>query len=225
MSFKRQILPKKSSFDLTAQLVGIGMNFFATPSKNPNIEDTIFFAALDGLVNDNFRTLSVLTTWIEIHFSCINVDRLTHLIAANNNCRIKAYFSSLAKFLHKDRRFLKMEKLYNGPRIDLIAVGSDFHIARYGEDERFKNGALRVPANTLRRREKDVLSQEKMSQLNRNYYWRMIIGPSYRADFWATLEMNSTITSAELARQTYGSFAGAWKAKKDWAIIHLTEVP
>ena len=46
------------------------------------------------------------------------------------------------------------------------------------------------------------------------------MGPTYRSDMWAVLEVNPGITAAELARRTYGSFATAWKVKRDWELLH-----
>lgn len=37
---------------------------------------------------------------------------------------------------------------------------------------------------------------------------------------WAELDLNPTLIPAELARQTYGSFAAAWEVKQQWGIIH-----
>lgn len=43
--------------------------------------------------------------------------------------------------------------------------------------------------------------------------------PSYRADMWATLELDPTLSASELARQTYGSFATAWQVKHDRELL------
>ena len=52
------------------------------------------------------------------------------------------------------------------------------------------------------------------------YRYRVLIGPSYRADMWATLDREPGLSAAELARRSYGSFATAWKVKQDWALLH-----
>jgi hypothetical protein len=57
------------------------------------------------------------------------------------------------------------------------------------------------------------------------YRHRLLMGPSYRADMWATLEGEPTLTAAELARRTYGSFATAWQVKRDFAILHPDQLP
>jgi hypothetical protein len=49
------------------------------------------------------------------------------------------------------------------------------------------------------------------------------MGPTYRADVWAALELHPSLSAAALARQTYASFATAWQAKHDHEL--LTETP
>ena len=51
------------------------------------------------------------------------------------------------------------------------------------------------------------------------YRRRIMLGPSYRADMWAELDRNPTLTAAELARRTYGSFATAWHVLRDWELL------
>jgi hypothetical protein len=46
-----------------------------------------------------------------------------------------------------------------------------------------------------------------------------MMGTSYRADCWAALEDQPSLSAAELARRTYASFATAWQVKRDFAII------
>lgn len=225
MAFSRKLFPREPPPEesvLMANLVGIGMNFAASASPNPNIEDTILQASIEGMQGEDLRILSVLTSWLDMHCACLNVDRLTHIVANQQSDRVKAYWSSVAKWLIKDRRFSKMLKLYNGLRIDLLKVGTEFQIQRRGEDERFSGAALRVPALVLRDRKADVLTPEQLVRIHRAYRWRTIIGPSYRADMWAELEQNASLTAAELARRAYGSFATAWKVRRDWSVVHAT---
>ena len=120
--------------------------------------------------------------------------------------------------MQKDRRFSKLERGFQGPRLDLLAVGTDFQIQRHGEDCRFKGSPLRVPGNALRDRSSDVLSPTELCRRHAAYRHRLIMGPSYRADMWAALEANTQLSAAELARKAYGSFATAWQVKRDFEL-------
>jgi hypothetical protein len=225
MGFKRQILPiyEELGETLLSCYVGMGMNFSSKISKDPNIEDTVLAASIEGLEHDDLRVLSILTTWLGIHSSVLNVDRLTHIVSCCPKERVKAYWAAIAIWLSKDHRFKKIASLYDGPIIDLLRVGTDFQLKRRGVDKRFVGSSLRVVEGTLRDRASDVLTPPQLAHIHQIYKWRTIIGPTYRADMWAQLEKNPKLSTAELARITYGSFATAWKVKRDWSTVNSQE--
>jgi hypothetical protein len=222
MGFRRAIAPSRilNGDELTAALVGIGISLAAAPARNPNIEDVLLAASVEGLEHDDLRVLAMLVTWLGVHSAWINADRLTSIVRDHPSERVRAFWSAIARGLAKDRRFARMAKAYPGPRIDLLGTGTDFQIKRAGEDPRFAGTPLRVPANVLRDRKGDVLSPAELARRHRSYRMRVMLGPSYRADIWAELEGDSSLPPAELARRTYGSFATAWRIKHDWALLH-----
>jgi hypothetical protein len=221
MGFKRTLGPPAliEGDALTAAMVGIGMNFAAPPALNPNIEDTLLAASAEGLDHEDFRVLSVLVSWLDIHAAWINADRLTILASRQSSDRLQAFWSAVGVWLSKDRRFARMARIYHGPRLDLLASGTDFHLQRSGEDPRFADGPLRIPGKVLRDRKADVLTPAELARKHRTYRRRILLGPSYRADMWAELEADPSIPAAELARRTYGSFATAWHVKNDWQVL------
>jgi hypothetical protein len=222
MGFRRTIAPSRilTGDELTAALVGIGISLAAAPARNPNIEDVLLAASVEGLEHDDLRVLALLVTWIDVHSEWINADRLISIVRDHPAERVRAFWSAVACWLEKDRRFARMKKAYAGPRIDLLATGTDFQIRRAGEDPRFVRGPLRVPANVLRDRKDDVLSPAQLARHHRAYRMRVMLGPSYRADIWAELEGDSSLQPAELARRTYASFATAWHVRHDWTVLH-----
>jgi hypothetical protein len=221
MAFKRIRTPAEplQGEGLTSAMAGIGMNFAARATPSANIEDTVLAASVAGMVQDDFRVLSVLVTWLETHSAWINVDRLTHLVLTHPSLRVRLFWSGVAVWLGKDRRLARMAKSYGGPRVDLLATGTDFHIRRSGEDLRFKDGPMRIPAGILRNRAADVLTPVELARVHTTYRRRILLGPSYRADMWAELDANPTLSAAELARRTYGSFATAWHVRQDWDVL------
>ena len=102
----------------------------------------------------------------------------------------------------------------------MISEGTAFQIERHGEDERFAGTALRIPKKLLRHRPEDILSPHELSKQHRAYYFRVMMGPSYRADMWAVVERHPEFTPTEIARHTYGSFPSAWQVRKDWMVLH-----
>jgi hypothetical protein len=220
MPFRRALAPRlPEREDLTAAMVGIGMLFAGKGAPEPNIEDTVLAASIAGMDDGDLRVLSVLTTWVGVHASWLNADRLTRIVSAHESLRVRAYWSAIAACRGRDARFKRLRGVYDGPRVDLLAVGTDFQLRRRGEDPRFEAGPLRVPAGTLRDRAGEVLSPEELAARHRVYWWRIVIGPSYRADMWAALECEPGVAAAELARRTYGSFATAWHVRRDFELI------
>lgn len=220
MGHSRAIAPARSpSGDaLTADLVGIGLLVGGEGSREPNIEDTLLFASVEGLERDDLRVLAVLVTWFGVHAGHVNADRLTRLVGLQKSKRVRAFWSALARWRSADRRFARLARAYRGPRLDLLSTGTDFQVARHGEDPRFAGSKLRVPANVPRDRPADVLQPAELSRAHAAYRWRLVIGPSYRADMWAALEREPDLSAAALARVTYGSFATAWQVRRDFAV-------
>ncbi len=221
MPFRRRLaLPEPVRFDaLTARMVGVGMNFAATPDPDPNIEDTLVLASFEAMENHDLRVLAVLVTWFRIHAAWVNADRLTHLVAAQVSPRVRALWSALACWQHKDRRFARLSKLYVGRRQDVIEGGTDFQVTRHGEDVRFDGTPIRVAANILRDRTADVFEPSDLARTHRAYRYRVMMGPSYRADMWAALEADPTLSPAALARRAHGSFSTAWHVRRDFELL------
>ena len=221
MAYRRVAVPAEllDGEDLTAAMVGIGMNFAADAAGEPNIEDTLLAASEEGMERDDLRVLAVLVTWLQIHHPWVNADRLTRAVRTHSSSRVRCFWAAVARWLHRDRRLLRLGEVYDGPRVDLLRTGTGFQVRRRGEDARFVGGPLRAPAGVLRDRPSDVLSVAELAKRHRTYRCRVLMGPSYRADMWAALELDPTLSPSELARQTYGSFATAWQVKRDWNLL------
>ena len=226
MPFRRALVPRlPGREDLTAAMVGIGMLFAGEAALEPNIEDTALAASIEGMEGGDLRVLSVLTTWIGVHTHWLNADRLTRVVLSDASPRVRAYWSAIAAWQCKDARLRRLRAAYVGPPVELLAVGNDFQLRRRGEDPRFTGSVLRVPSGSLRDRVGDVLTPKELAARHRAFYWRIVIGPSYRADMWAVLEAEPSITCAELARQTYGSFATAWHVRRDYELVEPAGYP
>ena len=225
MAFRRFTCPQQAleGVSLTMAMVGIGMSFSVEPTRNPNIEDTLLASSIEGMERGDLRVLAVLMTWLEVHAAWINADRLTVLVGQQPCKRVRAFWGAVALWLSKDRRFARLSKTYGGSRLDLLAVGTDFHLRRSGEDGRFAGGPLRVPAGILRNRKGDVLDPTELARRHNAYRHRILLGPSYRADMWAELDRDPSLSASELARHTYGSFATAWHVKRDWELLKRAE--
>ena len=227
MTFSRALLPSEPEGNkaLTSNMVAIGMNFAARSAGEPNIEDTLFFASQEAMEKHDLRVLSILVRWFGIHAAWVNADRLIKVVGLSSSHRVRALWSALAHWQKKDHRFARLISSYSGPRLDVTEEGTEFQIQRFGEDPRFQGSAIRVAANLLRDRTADVLSPAELARRHRAYRWRVVMGPGYRADMWAALERDRTLSAAELARKTYGSFATAWRVRRDFGLVAKLPAP
>jgi len=228
MSFKREIKPVNiyASEELNSALISIGIGITGNPSLNSfNIEDVLLSASIEGMVRGDYRVLGLLTDWIEMHGRLINVDRLSKIVSLQADEKVRRYWKAISQWQSKDVRFKKLSKNANVEgRSDLLGTGTDFLIQKHGEDPRFEGTVLRVPNLTLRHRLEDIQSADSLSRKNRFYRSRLMIGPSYRADVWAYLLKDRELSSSELARLTYSSFATAWGVKRDFEIYPRTQL-
>ncbi len=220
MAHSRALAPAlaPSTDKLTADMVGIGMLVGGEGARDPNIEDTLLFASHEGMERGDLRVLAVLATWFGVHSGRVNADRLTRLVALQESKRVRAFWSALAHWRSTDRRFARLARSYRGPRADLLTTGTDFQVGRHGEDPRFARSRLCAPANVLRDRPADVLTSAELAARHSAYRWRLVIGPTYRADMWAALEREPALSAAALARTAYGSFATAWQTRRDFGV-------
>ncbi len=220
MAFKKTAPETMPAYEqLTARMVGIGLNFAAEPEVDADIESTLVFASISGMEQDSLRTLSVLTTWLGVHHAHVNADRLIRLVGEQSSERVRAYWAAIAHWLKKDRRFARLESFYEGTPVDLLMTGTEFQIKRRGEDERFVGSKLRVPAGVLRDRTADVLAPDMLVRSHAGYRNRVLMGPSFRADVWTVLEKSPSLSVADVARRTTCSFATAWQVVQDFKLL------
>ena len=221
MAYSRTIEPTAlpQGEDLARRLVGIGFVLSGPRERNPIIEDTLIAASIEGMERDDLRVLALLTAWLEEHHPWVNADRLVRVADTLETLRTRTYWAAVAHWLSADRRFARLERLHRGRRRDLLRTGTAFQVRRRGEDLRFVGTPLRVPAGVVRHRASDILTPSELAQKHGAYRQRIHIGPSYRADMWALLESESELAAAELARRTYGSYATAWRVKRDFDLV------
>lgn len=221
MSFHRNILPGQliEEAALTSHLIGMGIRLQGRAKKHVNIEDGLYSASVEGMAGD-LRVLSLLVDWIDLHYQRIIVDRLFRIVSESSEIRVRAFWAAIAQWKKTDPRFKRFRSLHHGNRLDLLPTGTDFHLSKKGEDARFSGSPLRVPEGVgLRQRASDILSPKELAKHHLPYYFRLLIGATYRADMWAYLTLDPELTPSELARRSYGSFATAWHVKEEWHVI------
>lgn len=220
MSFKRRSpdVARPDPETLARNMVGIGMNLAADGNPEAPIEETLVHASFCGLEESDFRILGVLTAWVETHHPRINADALIRRVSAAPSPRVRAYWAAMAQRLVKDRRFVRLRSIYEGPPVDLLTEGNPFPIDRNGEDPRFVASPLRVPAGALRHRVGDIATAESLVRSHLGYRNRVRMGSTWRSDVWTALERSPEMHVADAARTAGCSFASAWQTARDFAL-------
>ena len=220
MAHSRAIAPAlaPSTDALTADMVGIGMLVGGDGSRDPNIEDTLLFASVDGMERGRPA----------------RAGGAGHLVRRPLRARERrsAHPARGAAGVEAGPRLLERAGALASRRPPLRAAGAQLPgTAGRSADDRdrlpgrtarrgpaLRRVELRAPANVLRDRPADVLTPAELAKRHSAYRWRLVIGPTYRADMWAALEREPGLSAAALARATYGSFASAWQARRDFAV-------
>lgn len=221
MSYKRKISEDLlSGEELTRSMIGIGILFGGEGTKNPNIENTIISASLHGIRNQDFRVLSMVTLWLEKHFFILNASRLIKLIEkCKEDKSFLRFWVAVSQWQAADNRFKGFREKYSFKRRKEISSGAKFLSEKNGYDLRFINTCLIVPKKMLEKKDWLVLDPKDMVNHHSDYRWRLIIGPSFRADMWSQLEQYREISASELAKNSYGSYATAHRSKKEYEIF------
>jgi hypothetical protein len=218
---KRNNWPAGPSLDvLTARMVGIGMNFAATPDRDADLEVTLVHASQVGMDDGDLRVLSVLTAWLWVHHSYVNPGRLALDANVKLSERVLAYWAAIASRVSDEQRWTKLRRLYAGPQVALLPVGTEFQRKRRGEDPRFIDSPLLVPAGTLRDRPGDVLAPEVLARRHAGYRNRVLLGPTSRAEAWTLLERSPNQAVAEVAARAGCSITTARLVARDFKVLH-----
>ena len=217
----------QSEKQLDSSLQSIGFNLSCNKKAiDPNIEATLISASIEAMYNKDNRLGGLIVDWITIHFSRINVDRLTKFISHLNNSEyrlVKIFWCANAqRLVAKDQRFKKLSQIYKGKRINLADYCSkskkstSLLIEIKGEDERFKNTCIRIPRNYFSERPNQIFSGSIIAKNHFPYRYRLMMGPSYRADIWALIKRNPNLSAYALAKKAHCSYRTAYITKKDY---------
>lgn len=225
MSFSRTTPTLLSDAELDAAMRSIGMRV-GTPSQNcksADIEVTLVSVAAAALPTD-YRLLSVLTTWFDVHHARVNVPRLHRMISQKTELPLLcAFWSAVGSWLERsDARWNVFTKQYAGNPLELEDPEiTELQLQRLGPDPRFAGSALRIHAKLLRLRPSDVESPVELASHHHTYLKRIELGASYRADVWAALDEEPSANPAAIARRVGCAYETARSVAEDWRLARL----
>ena len=221
-----------SGKQLDSNLQAIGFNIFCNKkSKDLDIEETIISASIEAINGKDNRLGGLLVDWVTIHSARINVDKLTKFVRQLDHDQykfVRVFWSANAQRLAlKDQRFKRLSQIYKGKRINLADYltqkkirPTNLLITLKGCDERFENTCIRLPKGYFSERSKQILPSSVVAKNHLTYRYRLMMGPSYRADVWAIIKRHPKISAYALAKKAYCSYRTAYVAKKDYETLH-----
>ena len=230
MSFNSFIMKTGKSLDSDLRAIGFNINN-KKKSINPNIESTLISASIEAVNNKDNRMGGLLVDWITIHYLRINVDRLTKFVFSLSKSDykfVKIFWCANAQRLFtKDQRFKRLSELYKGRRVNFAdrfvkkrqKKATKMLIEIKGEDGRFKRTCIRVPKGYFSERPQQIFPVSVVAKNHLPYRYRVMMGPSYRADLWALLDSDSNISAYALGKKAHCSYRSAYIAKKDYEFL------
>ena len=208
-----------------ADLVCIGMRFAGESlqsacERNADIENTL----LDALevFPDDTRLVSVFLSWIKVHGNYVIVEKLAKFAArrAESTLRDNPWLSLTAAWavecgFHKWKKLIKTmsEPVYLYPQT--VSEGA---IKLKGVIPWLEPLGFRIPQNSIRIREDDVVPPEKLVQHNLQYKNRYLFGASWRADIITAIQRGIT-SPMEIVRAVGCSYEPAYRVSREYGMI------
>ena len=230
MSLSHFVIKIGKSLDSDLRAIGFNLGG-GKKSTDPNIEASIISASIEAVNNKDNRMGGLLVDWITIHYLRVNVDRLTKFVFSLSDSDykfVKIFWCANAQRLFiKDQRFKRLSELYSGKRLNFadrfVKKGqkkvTKMLIEIKGEDERFKKTCIRVPKGYFSERPKQIFPVSVIAKNHLSYRYRVMMGSSYRADLWALLDSNPSISAYALGKKAHCSYRTAYIAKKDYELL------
>ena len=212
MSLSNFIIKTGKSLDGDLRAIGFNLNG-RKKSIDPNIEASLISASIEAINNKDNRIGGLLVDWITAHYLRVNVDRLTKFVFSLNDSDykfVKTFWCANAQRLFiKDQRFKRLSELYKGRRVNFadrfIKKGQQkvtkMLIEIKGEDERFKRTCIRVPKGYFAERPHQIFPVSVIAKNHLPYRYRVMMGSSYRADLWALLDNDPSISAYALGKK------------------------
>ncbi|MGK5084477.1 hypothetical protein WDW37_14375 [Bdellovibrionota bacterium FG-1] len=189
--------------------------------ENADLEETLIHAAFEA--KTDFRTLSILLSWITVHADYVivekflkkiklfekihGVNRVLDLMAAH------AVINGSHKWKKAIRTHVKRPEFPVDP--ELLKTSIEFQ----GADDTLKKFGILIPKKLLRIRTSDVLQPAELSTINPQYRNRLLFGASWRSDIITAIEAGIKNPN-QISKMLGCSYEPAYRIFKDYRAAH-----
>lgn len=206
-------------------LVAIGFRLAGTDAHHAgggdvDIESTLLETI--AAFADDYRIAAILMSWIKVHGNYVITEKLFKLYgrAGKESAALFPWMALVAAWAvecgyHKWRKLVHRE---NGPVYLYDPEVSESAIRRKGLIPWLEPLGFRVPQNSLRIRETDVLTPEELIRFNPQYRNRYVFGASWRADIVTAIQKGIT-TPMEISRAVGCSYEPAYRISRDFLLV------
>lgn len=209
----------------TDDLVCMGMRFAGrsfrlASARAVDIESMIL--DITEVFPEDTRLVSVFMSWIKVHGNYVIVEKLGKFALRRERERgIASLWLSMTAAWAVECGFHKWRKLVKkvpGPVYLYPKVMSDGAIKLKGSIPWLEPLGFRIPMNSIRIREEDVLPPERLAVYNLQYKNRYLYGPSWRADIITAIQRGIT-SPAEISRVVGCSYEPAYRISRDYLMV------
>ena len=205
-------------------LMAIGFRLASTNVnllEQGNVDMESILLNIIGTFTEDYRIASVLMAWIKVHGNHVIVEKLIKLRdrTSNETGHSFPWMTLVAAWAvecgyYKWRKLIKKE---NGSIYLYDPEVSESAILRKGLIPWLEPLGFRIPLNSLRIREADVLTPKELIQFNPQYRNRYIFGASWRADIITAIQ-NGITTPMEISRVVGCSYEPAYRINRDYIL-------
>lgn len=209
----------------TADLVCMGMRFSGESLESAckrDVDIETMILDITEVFPDDTRLVSVFLSWIKVHGNYVIVEKLAKFAAkrANETGTATPWLSMTAAWA-VECGFHKWKKLVAnvaGPVYLYPKTITEGAIRLKGIIPWLEPLGFRIPVNSIRIREEDVMPPEKLIQYNLQYRNRYLYGPSWRADIITAIQRGIT-SPAEISRVVGCSYEPAYRISRDYLMV------
>lgn len=201
----------------------IGFRLFGTDTSAAAAREDIEATLLSLIKNlpDEYRLASVLLSWVKVHGNYVIVEKMMKRVRKESPDSALSRWMVLVAAWAVECGYHKWKKLgapLAGPIYFYAPEVSEAAIARKGAIPWLESVGFRVPRDSFRIRESDVLSPEELIAINRQYRNRYLYGASWRADIITAIQ-DGISSPAEISRVTGCSYEPAYRISQEYRMV------